>query len=142
MNWVDRMAHRDNLLRNNADRVWDFLCMAIQSSVKSYGLHYGNARAVVVEYSYQTNCAYVEFRPPEIGQWRAPHVAIIVQRERNTIEIIYQRTTLPSKKLQIDVLSDETVALTEDGKPLSDDDASRSILAPIFFPATAKSAIT
>ena len=144
MNWVEKRAQQDELLRQNADRIWEYFRIAIRQSVESYARHYGNKRAIKVEcHDDKPDLVYVDFSTPPTKESSATQAAIIVQRDgfnRHVIDVTYKYVKTPQKTLTIAVLPDGSVALADKGDPVGDDDAARLILEPIFFPVTAKSA--
>ena len=144
MNWVEKRAQQDELLRQNGDRIWEYFRIAIRQSVQSYARHYGNKRAIRVEcHDDKPNLVYVDFSTPPTEDSSATQAAIIVERDgfnRYRIDVTYKYVKMPQRTLVIAALSDGSVALTDKGAAISDDDAARLILEPIFFPSAAKSA--
>ncbi len=144
MNWVEKRAQQDDLLRQSVDRIWEYFRMAIRQSADSYARHYGNKKATRLEcHVDKPDLVYVDFSPSLEDSSSGPAAAIIVTRDgfkRHVIDVTYKPATMPQKTLTIAVTADGSVALTDNGKPISDDEAARLILEPIFFPTAAKSA--
>jgi hypothetical protein len=134
MDWVEKRAYEEDLLRRDAPRKWGYLQTAIEHAASSYQNHYGTSLGVTVTCGRMyNNCLQISWIPRQ-GQGQQART-MKVEFDQGSMMI----TATPTPKdtaavtLKIGLNAEGSVALLDKGSPVTEEQASQATLEGFLF---------
>ena len=129
-NWVDKKAHRESILRDRADGVWQDARSAIQDCCESARKHYGKAIEDITENGHRIRLT-ISFPDPNRGPHDVKRVVLVrFVSSAPCIEVTIDDSA--SKKFTIDA-DGEHAYILGDSKEITVDEFSRIALQEALF---------
>lgn len=136
MDWVERRAEEEKMLRSQLPIAWEHLCGAMQRAVSSYmrlftdtgadatfGRQYGNEATVTLSANNRS------------GKFCQARIAMDMKSGKVTVAYAAKGGTVEGLRLTARFHSNEGVSFYFDETRLSFDEASEKVVSRVLFPA-------
>lgn len=131
MDWVERRAARDAIVRGGAERLWEHLWIAIDHARESYNKHYGREFSAFCTRPYPDRIAFC--RESKATRDTVASVAIVRDATGAYFEGSYRDQLTPPTRIDVDC-SDNDIYLKHQSERIDVETASERLLAPVLFP--------
>jgi hypothetical protein len=134
-NWVERRALREGLLEHKSGDLWEQLRAAIMDACDSYNVNYPGQYGASVSHKLEDGKRIQVIHsnvPSNDGILRLITISTLISFDPQIPSVT---ATRENSSLTFRILADEThVYLTQAGKEIDIDEASRQMIEPILFP--------
>jgi hypothetical protein len=131
MDWVENRAKRERQLLAGRQKLWDELCADIEQAVGSFNRHYKHGGHADFSNPQTEHQAWVRFQIPRTQD----RTLRLTMRQDGSVEGKVTTDKIPGNTsiLAFALNDQDQTVLTLDGKPVSNDQASRILLEPVLF---------
>jgi len=140
MDWIERLAARDAALVKQSPPAWDRLCQVLENCIASYNRHYGVEERATASIKRIGSCCDVLWEGDELTTCRRPRVYVQFSLDTQHHSILKNPVGQADEQeevLTFDLGEDGMLVWACDGTPINEDQASRVLLEPVFFPEVA-----